>query len=174
MRVADEGAIREGLEAELSRMRNPSDEEIEALAASLDEAALISLETYGCTSQELCRHLLARFDYEVGTVTAEDEMTATAEVTVTNVDLASALGAAHERLIAGDGFGRLEEGYGTGSELALMRSAMDVIFEEIDACEDMRTTRVELRLTKDQDLWRPDEASYDDLLVAALGGLVLE
>ena len=174
MRVADEEAIGEGLEAELSRMRDPSDEEIETMAASLDEAALVSLETYGCTPQELCRHLLQRFDYEVEKIEVTGEETATAEITVENVDLASALESAHERLISGDGFERLEEGYGTGSELALMRAAMDVIFEEVDNCEDTRTTSVELRLTKDQDLWRPDEASYSDLLSAALGGLALE
>lgn len=171
MRVADEEAITEGLNEELSRMRDPSDEELETLAGSLDKAALASLETYGCTPEELCRHLLARFDYEVGAVTVTGEESATAEVTIENVDLTSALEAAHERLISGDGFARLEEGYGTGSELALMRSAMDVIFEEVDTCEDTRTTHVTLVLTKDQDLWQPDEEGYAELLSAALGGL---
>jgi hypothetical protein len=174
MRVADEAAIAEGLERELSRMRNPSDEELASLSASLDEAALTSLETYGCTSEELCRHLFRRFDYTVDAIAVTGEETATAEVTLANVDLTAVLESARTRLVSGDGFARLEEGYGTASEVALMRAAMDVIFEEVDTCEDMRTTRLTLGLAKGQDLWRLDDASYRELLSAALGGLAIE
>ena len=173
VRSTDEQAIRDGIDAEMGRMCAPGPEELTNIASTLDASAKESLATYGSTPEELCEHLLARLDYTIDEIEVDGDH-ARAVLTVRNVDLTKALATSNASLVAGDGSKRLVDGYAQGTEMALMRSAMDVIYTVIDTTHDLAEATVECELTKQDNVWMLDGESNQRLLESALGGLAIE
>lgn len=164
----DEELIRAAITESMEVLKNPTEEN---LSAYLEDSSvdMSSLEQYGVDPYEFLSHCFAKFDYKVNDVVI-DGKDATANITITNVDLGTAAEAAAADITAnlGDYADVLSS---QDAEQGLMKVFMQKFYEQLDAATDTIDTPAELKFTKDGDEWVVDEDSIVTLVEGMYGGV---
>ena len=86
---SDEQAIKAELDKELGMLKNPTEENLKTLLGD-NISQLDQVKAMGVDPIELIQHMFAKFDYSVGDVKVDGD-TATAKLTLTNVDIQSVM-----------------------------------------------------------------------------------
>lgn len=151
-----EDVIRNGLEEELSMVKNLDDEFIESMESSL---SLVDLDVYGITVTEFCEAWLDGFDYSIDDVTVNGE-DAVATVTLTCRPLFDALDVWYEAM----------------SDESLYDMSTDELYEyagqsliEAVASLGFETTTVELTYELSGDEWYATNDSQTAIAEALYG-----
>lgn len=167
-----EEAIRTGITAELDLLKDPTKKNLAAYMGDVEGDTLSTLDAYGIDMYEMLAHLLSKFDYSVGDISVEGN-TATAQVTVTNVDIPAAMQAATDTMGTPETSERLAEIYNANDDQALMQAVIQIIYDAVDSTEGVVSTDTELTLTNTKGTWTIDQASLDELISGIYGGLDL-
>lgn len=165
-----EAAIKEALTSEFDALKNPTEENLkEYLGEDLEsDSDFQELADYGIDPYELLGHLFKHFDYEIGDITV-DGSTATAQVKLTNVDVATVMNEASNEYIASKTQDELMALYAEGED-AIIQDLFKMVYDKIDSTTDTTSTDVTLNLTETDDGWDLDDESQDALVSAAFGG----
>ena len=164
-----EQLIRDGIDSDLSLFKNPTKENLEAFVDESNASQLAQLEAYGIDIYEFLGHALGKFDYQIGDIKI-DGNTATADITVTNIDVSAVVNDAIESAQSDpDVAKKLEEVAETGDQAAVMKVVMDYVYSELDAATETITTDTQITLTKNGDTWTVDEEGMSDFLVGVYG-----
>lgn len=165
----DEQAIKDGISTELGAFKNPTKESLEPYVGQLSSSDLKGLETYGIDIYEFLGHCFSKFDYSVGKVSASGD-TATAELSLTNVDVQSAVKATSDEFQSSDMRDELAQIYTDGGETALIQKFFEMFYSKLDETTETVSNDVTVKLTKSNGSWTIDDASLNDLVSAAYGG----
>ncbi|MDO4403635.1 MAG: hypothetical protein Q4C09_01235 [Atopobiaceae bacterium] len=167
-KVDEEKAVRDAIAEVMDAFKDPSQESLKELVEESD-TDLSELENYGIDIYEFIGHCLKRFDYTINSVTVDGD-TAKAELTVTNVDINTAVEEAGNE-ISSDMESYSELLQGDDGMKAFMQVYFQKVYEKIDASDKMITTDVTLNLTKKDGKWDVDEESVDALVSGMYGGI---
>ena len=165
----DEQAIKDGISTELGAFKNPTKESLEPYVGQLSSSDLKELETYGIDIYEFLGHCFSKFDYSVGKVSASGD-TATAELSLTKVDVQSAVKATSDEFQSSDMRDELAQIYTDGGETALIQKFFEMFYSKLDETTETVSNDVTVKLTKSNGSWTIDDASLNDLVSAAYGG----
>jgi len=164
----DEELIRAAITESMEVLKNPTEEN---LSVYLEDSSvdMSQLEQYGVDPYEFLSHCFAKFDYKVNDVVI-DGKDATANITITNVDLGAAAETAAADITAnlGDYADVLSS---QDAEQGLMKVFMQKFYEQLDAATETIDTPAELKFTKDGDEWVVDEESIVTLVEGMYGGV---
>lgn len=142
---------------------------MEPYVGQLSSSDLKELETYGIDIYEFLGHCFSKFDYSVGKVSASGD-TATAELSLTNVDVQSAVKATSDEFQSSDMRDELAQIYTDGGETALIQKFFEMFYSKLDETTETVSNDVTVKLTKSNGSWTIDDASLNDLVSAAYGG----
>ena len=168
VREEDERVLKEGIGRELDSLVSPSAEELKKLfdgnAVTLEELPAASVEQ----QFELMSHLLRDFSYKVDSVDVRgNEATATVEVTC--LDASQAIEKSAKALSEGDELQSNADLYNSTEEAdrkALFEHVYDMLYADLDALTNMKTSTVTLEFTKNDNEWLLYKNSLDELLSA--------
>lgn len=165
---SDEELIRAAVTQVLDSLKDPTEESLSRYVAADDIATLAE---HGIDPYEYLGHALSRFDYTIDGVTVDGD-TARADLTVTNVDLGTAMEAATAWLE--DNPDEYEDALGDDNALdQVIQLLLDRLYEEIDRSDDLVSSSVTITFTKVDGVWQVDEDSMDGIVSALYGGLEL-
>lgn len=170
-------AITKAVQKELDSLKNPTDENVEAFVAKVDEQSMQYLSQNLNTSiQECLVHLLRGFDYAVDDVSVgDDTVTATATITITCLDGAEAMEAARQQVLTEEEMQTLATLYASGDDedwVELVGHLVDVVYANLDSTTTMITNEVQLSFTKQDNVWTVDSTSLTTLAEAITAGIV--
>lgn len=163
-----EQVIRDGIDSELSAFKNPTKENLSKYVDE-DSSSISQIKSLGVDPYEFLGHVFDKFDYEIGDIKVDGD-TATAVVTVKNVDVASALEETSDYFKSSDNAAELMEIYQSDGETGLYKKFFSQFYEFVDAKEDTVSTDVTIHLTKKDNTWSIDDDSITDLVKGAYGG----
>lgn len=169
----DEELIRTSITEVMEVFKNPTKENL----AQYVEAAgddLSEFEEYGIDIYEFMEHSFAKFDYTIGDVTVDGD-TATADLTLTNVDLKTTLETVQEDIYANvldysEMFDAEDEEEG---QRQFMQLFFQKIYDALDASEEVVSTDAQLKLNKVDGEWQVDETSLNAVVGGMYGGIEL-
>ncbi|MBP3884020.1 MAG: hypothetical protein J6D54_03655 [Olsenella sp.] len=166
----DEQVIRSGISAELDTFKNPTKESLSKVIGEND-SSIEEIKSYGVDPYEFLAHCFKSFDYKIGDIKVSNGNEATANVSVTNVDISKAMQKTSERADSADGTAKLAEVYAAEGQNGALRQFFTWFYECIDAETSTVTTDVSIKATKTSDgKWELDDSSLDALVSAAYGG----
>jgi hypothetical protein len=173
-----EQVIRDGLEKELAAFKDPTVESLKKAIVDLGgdesdaeslESSFSQLDTYGLKADDLLHYMFLDYDYKVGDIKVDGDK-ATAKVTLTSKDFASAAQELTEYFQSTEGVKEITDAYANGDQKAMYKVIFDKFFELIEAA-DTTTNDVTLNLTKDGDTWSVTDESNTDLVNALFSGM---
>ena len=163
-----EQVIRDGIDSELSAFKNPTKENLSKYVDE-DSSSISQIKSLGVDPYEFLGHVFDKFDYEIGDIKVDGD-TATAVVTVKNVDVASALEETSDYFKSSDNAAELMEIYQSDGKMGLYKKFFSQFYEFVDSKEDTVSTDVTIHLTKKDNTWSIDDDSITDLVKGAYGG----
>ncbi len=166
----DADIIRQGIESELDMLKNPTQETLAPFLSIYDEQTLALLEDYAINYVELVRHLMAKMSYSIDEVVPSGD-SAQVTLTISNVDIAAALGGLEDTLNSEQGQAEFAALYEAQDQAALTQAALDYAFRCIDGYTETRSTTVQLTLSKNDGSWSVDEASRQAFVGALYAGV---
>ncbi len=167
-KVNEEEIIRQAVTETMDIFKNPTEE---ALAEVLKDAdsSLEVLDEYGIDIYEFMGHCFRNFDYSIGEISIDGDV-ATAELTVTNTDLQSAIETASDD-ITNNYDEYLGVVLGDDGERQFMQLFFQKVYEQMDATDETVTNDVTLKLKKEDGVWDVDDSGVDAVVSAMFGGL---
>jgi hypothetical protein len=166
---SDEQAIRSGISAELDNFKNPTKESLSKIIDEND-SSVSEIKSYGIDPYEFIAHCFKSFDYKVGDVKVNGNE-ATANVSVTNVDISKAFQKASERADTDEGTAKMTDILLAEGQNGVVKQLFAWFYEAVDAETSTVTTDVSLKVNKGGDgKWQVDQNSLNDLVNAAYGG----
>jgi hypothetical protein len=166
---SDEQAIRSGICAELDNFKNPTKESLSKIIDEND-SSVSEIKSYGIDPYEFIAHCFKSFDYKIGDVKVNGNE-ATANVSVTNIDIKKAFEQASERAQTADGSAKMGEVLLAEGQNGVVKQLFAWFYEAADAETSTVTTDVSLKVNKGGDgKWQVDQNSLNDLVNAAYGG----
>ena len=167
----DEQAIRDGIGEQLDLFKDPTEENLADVIQTIDPAQLEKLEAYNIDTYEFLRHALRGFDYAVGKIRIDGDK-AYAQVALTNIDVQAAIDEAMARMENDASVAQRAAAIrDSEGQNAMMAYAFSIFYECMDAQTKLKTTDIELNLTKTENTWRVDDASMRALISGVYGGL---
>ena len=165
---SDETAIKTELDKALGALKNPTAESIGELMD--DTSTFEEFEKMGVDPIEMLQHLFGKFDYTIDSVKVDGD-TATAQLTLTNIDLEKAITSFTNDMGNDAEFtSQLISAYQSGGEAAMYELVFDKMYEYIDNSDELVTSEAELKLTKANGQWQIDENSEVEMISAMYGG----
>ncbi len=164
----DEKAIKDGINTELGAFKNPTKESLETYVNQVSSADFKQIEAYGIDIYEFLGHCFSKFDYSIGKVSVNGN-TATAEISLTNVDVQTAM---KDTMTEFEALGQEELAriYTEGGEKALMAKYFEAFYSKLDATSETVSSDLTIKLTKTDNVWNIDNDSLNALVSAAYGG----
>ena len=155
----------------LDAFKNPTEQSLEPYFNASDNETLRKLATSGVDIYDVLGHLLAKYDYAVDEVTVDGD-TATAKVTVTNVDLQKVSQTLQDDISSDQGFlGELIAKGTQGDAAGIYGLILDKLYAAIDNTTDLSTADATLQLTKANGTWTVDKDSISQLVSDSFEGL---
>lgn len=165
----DQQVIHDQIDLALSVLQQPTQSSLQGLLSDSDYQSLSDeLETLGTTPEEFCSHVFGSMTYTIDEVDVDGDE-ATAQLTITNKNVADAIQQAAEEYTSGDKLSEALELYASGGEDALAKAVLQEFYTILDASDETMTSSVTLGLTKTDNEWDIDDSSIEDLLNAVMG-----
>ena len=167
---SDEQAIKAELDKELGMLKNPTEENLKALLGD-KISQLDQVKAMGVDPIELIQHMFAKFDYSVGDVKVDGD-TATAKLTLTNVDLQSVMNDVQSNMTSDSEFmAKVTEAASSGDMTKVYPLVFEKMYAGIDASDKLVTSDVEMKLDKKDGQWTVNEDNMSDIVSSMYGGL---
>lgn len=167
---SDEQAIKAELDKELGMLKNPTEENLKALLGD-KISQLDQIKAMGVDPIELIQHMFAKFDYSVGDVKVDGD-TATAKLTLTNVDLQSVMNDVQSNMTSDSEFmAKVTEAASSGDMTKVYPLVFEKMYAGIDASDKLVTSDVEMKLDKKDGQWTVNEDNMSDIVSSMYGGL---
>ena len=167
---SDEQAIKAELDKELGMLKNPTEENLKALLGD-KISKLDQVKAMGVDPIELIQHMFAKFDYSVGDVKVDGD-TATAKLTLTNVDLQSVMNDVQSNMTSDSEFmAKVTEAASSGDMTKVYPLVFEKMYAGIDASDKLVTSDVEMKLDKKDGQWTVNEDNMSDIVSSMYGGL---
>lgn len=167
---ADESVIRFGIDQDLSVFKDPTEENLKEYISRLGNADPEVVEASAKDMAELSKHLLRGFDYTIDSVTVNGTV-ATADITITNVDVAHAYETA---------FGS-EEALKNDPEVQAFKESGDAegynqwflakFYDALDQETQTTSSKVTMRFSKEGNDWHAEPESIEELSRAIYGNI---
>lgn len=162
--------IRQAVVETMDIFKNPTREALEEAVGESD-SSLEELEGYGIDLYEFMSHCFRNFDYSIGEISVDGDV-ATAQLTVTNANLQTAIEAVSDD-VSNNYDEYLDVVLAEDGESQFMQLFFDKVYEQLDAMDDTVTNDVTLKLKKTDGSWDVDQSEIDTLVSAMFGGLEL-
>ncbi|MBE6470165.1 MAG: hypothetical protein E7000_00435 [Coriobacteriaceae bacterium] len=170
--TSDEQVIREGLAKELDAFKSPTKESLEPYIGEIDSDQMETLESYGIDIYEFIEHAFRGFDYTINDVTVDGD-TATADVTISNIDVAKVASSVMDTVSSDKDIAakvqKLAEG---GDQSEVMKYVFSLMYDAMDAATETVSTDTTIKLTKTNNQWDIDEDSISDMIAGMYGGMM--
>lgn len=167
---SDEQAIKAELDKELGMLKNPTEENLKTLLGD-NISQLDQVKAMGIDPIELIQHMFAKFDYSVGDVKVDGD-TATAKLTLTNVDLQSVMNDVKSNMTSDSEFvAKVQEAASSGDMTKVYPLIFEKMYAAIDASDKLVTSDVEMKLDKKDGQWTVNEDNMSDIVSSMYGGL---
>ena len=167
---SDEQAIKAELDKELGMLKNPTEENLKALLGD-KISQLDQVKAMGVDPIELIQHMFAKFDYSVGDVKVDGD-TATAKLTLTNVDLQSVMNDVQSNMTSDSEFmAKVTEAASSGDMTKVYPLVFEKMYAGIDASDKLVTSDVEMKVEKKDGQWTVNEDNMSDIVSSIYGGL---
>ena len=167
---SDEQAIKAELDKELGMLKNPTEENLKTLLGD-NISQLDQVKAMGIDPIELIQHMFAKFDYSVGDVKVDGD-TATAKLTLTNVDLQSVMNDVQSNMTSDSEFmAKVTEAASSGDMTKVYPLIFEKMYAGIDASDKLVTSDVEMKLDKKDGQWTVNEDNMSDIVSSMYGGL---
>ena len=167
---SDEQAIKAELDKELGMLKNPTEENLKTLLGD-NISQLDQIKAMGVDPIELIQHMFAKFDYSVGDVKVDGD-TATAKLTLTNVDIQSVMNDVQSNMTSDSEFmAKVTEAASSGDMTKVYPLVFEKMYAGIDASDKLVTSDVEMKLDKKDGQWTVNEDNMSDIVSSMYGGL---
>ena len=167
---SDEQAIKAELDKELGMLKNPTEENLKALLGD-KISQLDQVKAMGVDPIELIQHMFAKFDYSVGDVKVDGD-TATAKLTLTNVDIQSVMNDVQSNMTSDSEFmAKVTEAASSGDMTKVYPLVFEKMYAGIDASDKLVTSDVEMKLDKKDGQWTVNEDNMSEIVSSMYGGL---
>ena len=151
-------------------LKNPTEENLKALLGD-KISQLDQVKAMGVDPIELIQHMFAKFDYSVGDVKVDGD-TATAKLTLTNVDLQSVMNDVQSNMTSDSEFmAKVTEAASSGDMTKVYPLVFEKMYAGIDASDKLVTSDVEMKLDKKDGQWTVNEDNMSDIVSSMYGGL---
>ena len=167
---SDEELIRTSITELMDIFKNPTREKLEPYIDSTDTS---TFDEYGIDIYDFFAHVFKRLDYTIDEIQIDGD-TATATLTVSNVNLSAIVTEASEQFSENvlDYMEEIDMSSDTAMQ-ELMGKLFELIYETIDTTEDFNTTSLTITLTKTDGTWVIDDSSAEAFISAMYGGMEL-
>ena len=168
---SDEELITASIDELITAFKDPGSEASKAVLGDIEDADLSQFEEFGVAPYDFLARCFSRAEYTVDAINIEGD-TATAELTITNVDLTAAMEAAAGEDL--DAFLATDEGaamIAAGDVTALYPKLMELFYARIDSSETMVSNPATLDFNKVDGQWVASDADIDQFVSALYGGL---
>ena len=167
---SDEQAIKAELDKELGMLKNPTEENLKTLLGD-NISQLDQIKAMGIDPIEMIQHMFAKFDYSVGDVKVDGD-TATAKLTLTNVDIQSVMQDVQSNMTSDSEFmAKVTEAASSGDMTKVYPLVFEKMYAGIDASDKLVTSDVEMKLDKKDGQWTVNEDNMSDIVSSMYGGL---
>ena len=170
----DEEEVRSAITTTLDAFKNPSEESLSPYLGTTDNETIAQLSASGVDLYDILAHLLSKFDYAVGEI-AVDGDSATAEVTVTNVDLRKASETLQGEIADDPQFlaNLIAKGAQKDAE-GIYALILEKLYDAIDDTADTASANATLKLEKRDGAWTVDDDSISELVSKSFDGLDMD
>ena len=167
----DETEVLNAVTTALEAFKNPTKQSLEPYFDASGNDTLAKLATSGVDIYDVLGHLLAKYDYTIDEVTVNGD-SATAKVTVENVDLQKVSQTLQDDISSDQGFlGELIAKGTQGDAAGIYGLILDKLYAAIDNTTDLSTADATLQLTKADGTWTVDKDSISQLVSDSFEGL---
>lgn len=158
--AGEEGAVHEAVDTTMKLFKDFENPDVASFA---DQGVLESLDAYGIDASEFLGHCFKHLAWEIGAINLSGD-TGTVALSVTNVNLGTALDRAGEQFEEFAATDEAQELFDAEGERALVEKLFSFFYELIDSGElETTTTDVTIEVFKNEDgVWeiKPDNSEF--------------